>query len=96
MIRVGFLPFLVLTALVTGCVENTAPGNDREASLDPPSLPAELASVSEALTGVGTHLLVAEVMTEADVRKSPTRARPACSGTPGWDSPSSFMARRPA
>lgn len=41
-------------------------GNDREASLDEPSTPAEIVDPAAALAGVAIHLLLPETMSEAD------------------------------
>lgn len=62
---------LLLTVVVSACVENTAPGNDREASLDPPRPAAEVASADVALSGVATEILYPEDMTAADRRAAP-------------------------
>lgn len=62
---------LGLGVLVFGCAENSAPGNDREASLDPPSTGAEVATAGEALEGVATGLLAPQIITEADLRNLP-------------------------
>lgn len=69
--QINILLILALAVLLTGCVENAAPGNDREASLDPPSTGAEVATAGEALKGVATELLVPQTMTEADLRNLP-------------------------
>lgn len=65
------LVLLLLTALAAACVENTAPGNDREAFLDPPAPAAEVARVGAALDGVATALLLPEIMAGADLRNAP-------------------------
>jgi hypothetical protein len=56
---------LALTA--AGCTENTAPGNDREAELEPPPTAASMAPVQSALSGVATGLLKPQIMNEADL-----------------------------
>lgn len=71
MIRTPRILPLALAALLSACVENSAPGNDRESSLDPPSPPAEVSTASAALAGVGMHLLVPETMTDPDLRNLP-------------------------
>lgn len=68
LVRVTLLASLVALA---ACVENTAPGNDREAEREPPSPPAEVASAASALSGVATALLMPEIMTDADLGTLP-------------------------
>lgn len=58
---------LVLGLAVAGCTENTAPGNDREAHLDPPASQAEVVSAGAAIEGVATRLLFPQTMTDADL-----------------------------
>lgn len=54
-------------SLVAGaCLSNPAPGNDREAELDPPASPAEMAPVETALTGVDVSLLHPQIITGPD------------------------------
>lgn len=65
--RVGLSLLVPLCVIVSGCVDNTSPGNDREAELDPPRRPAHFASAGEAIDGVATHLLMPEIMTDADL-----------------------------
>lgn len=48
------------------CTDNTAPGNDREARLDPPEPPAQRAPAS-SLAQLAPGLLKPESMTEADL-----------------------------
>lgn len=60
-----------LAVVVSGCIDNSAPGNDREAGLEPPAPPAELASAAAALDGVATGLLMPEIMPDADVARIP-------------------------
>ena len=70
---------LVVVALVlAGCVENTAPGNDRAAELEPPAPAAEVASAASAVGNLSTHLLVLETMTEADVGNAPAVGGESC------------------
>jgi hypothetical protein len=68
------VPLLVTAALGSGCVENTAPGNDREAPLEPPAQPAQVAAVGEALENVATGALYPQTMTEADLGTVPELA----------------------
>lgn len=56
------------SALFLGaCNQNTAPGNDREAQIDPPSRAASQASADEALSGISTGAVQPETMNEADL-----------------------------
>lgn len=71
MIRPATMLALALGALASACVENSAPGNDREASFEPPRPPAELATASAALDGVATELLFPQIMTNPDLRSVP-------------------------
>lgn len=65
--RFALVTTTLLVVLLTGaCVENTAPGNDREAALEPPAPPAELASAGAALQNVATGLIMPEIITDAD------------------------------
>ena len=57
---------LLAAVLATGCVENPAPGNDREAELEPPAPPAQVASPAEVLSGVSVALVMPETMSDAD------------------------------
>lgn len=66
MSRARAIPVLAVTVVLIGCVENKAMGNDREASLDEPSPPAEIVDPTTALAGVAIHLLAPETMSEAD------------------------------
>lgn len=66
MSRVVALAAAGLVALA-GCTDNTAPGNDREAELEPPAQAASMASAESALSGVATGLLKPEIMNEADL-----------------------------
>ncbi len=61
----------LLGVLASGCVDNVAPGNDREAGLEPPAAPAEVAAAATALAGVATELLQPEIMTDADLGAAP-------------------------
>lgn len=65
------LPLLMIAAAGGGCVENTAPGNDREASLEPPAKGAEMAAVGTALQNVATGALYPQIMTDADLANLP-------------------------
>lgn len=62
------LPLLLIAAAGSGCVENTAPGNDREASLEPPPKPAETAAVGAALQNVATGAIYPQIITDADLQ----------------------------
>lgn len=53
---------------ISGCIDNTAPGNDREADLDPPAPAAEMATAESALQNVDVGLLMPEILSDADVR----------------------------
>lgn len=63
---------LALVAASTACVDNVAPGNDREAELDRPAPPAEVAPASEAIAGVDVGLLLPQIMTDADLAAAPS------------------------
>jgi hypothetical protein len=54
-----------------GCTENVAPGNDREAELDPPAAPAANVSAEVALEGVDPSLLQPQILTDADLENLP-------------------------
>ena len=73
----GF-PAFALALLLSACVDNTAPGNDREAERDPAAPAAEVMSASAALDGVATGLLMPEIMTDADLRNLPPTSEGAC------------------
>lgn len=62
---------LAILGLVSGCTENIAPGNDREAALDAPEPPARVAGAGAALAGVSTGLIKPEPMTQADLGSLP-------------------------
>lgn len=66
---------LLLVSGLPGCTENTAPGNDREARLDPPATAAPLAEPGDALAGVATALVAPQVMGPADLRALPPGER---------------------
>lgn len=57
--------------VAAGCIDNPAPGNDREAELDPPARAAEVATAEAAISGVATGLLKPEIMTDADLESAP-------------------------
>ena len=61
------LTALTLCMLLAACASNTAPGNDREAELDPPQSPAPMANVDAAIAGVETTLLHPQVITDTDL-----------------------------
>ena len=56
-----------LSALLAGCNQNTAIGNDREAELDPPAEATAIEPASSALQGVATALVKPETMSDADI-----------------------------
>lgn len=58
----------------TGCIENTAPGNDREAALSSPRPAAGIAAADEAIAGVAADLLHPQTMTDADLAGMPAIA----------------------
>jgi len=64
----SWLPILASGLFAAGCIDNPAPGNDREAALDPPAPPAPRVAVGAAIDGVDPGLLMPEIMTEADRR----------------------------
>lgn len=51
---------------LTGCIDNTAIGNDREAQIDPPEPPAEMAP-PESLAQIDPGLLKPQPIREADL-----------------------------
>lgn len=57
--------------LASGCTNNTAPGNDREAELSPSEPAAEVMAAGAAIHGVANSLLVPQIMTEADLENVP-------------------------
>ena len=62
--------FALMAALalpLTACNSNTAPGNDREAQLDPPATAASIESAASALANVSPGLMLPETMTGADL-----------------------------
>ena len=60
--------FIVLAALpLAACNTNTAPGNDREAQLEPPAEAASIESAASALANVSPGLMLPETMTDADL-----------------------------
>lgn len=71
MSRAGLVRLVMLGLIISGCEENSAPGNDREAQLSPPSPPAEIASVGAAIEGVENDLLLPQPMTNGDLRNVP-------------------------
>ncbi|HSM05307.1 MAG TPA: DUF6692 family protein [Longimicrobiales bacterium] len=64
--RIRVAALLVALIAASGCVDNPAPGNDREAELDPPPSAAPLVATSAAIEGIDPRLLMPEIMTEAD------------------------------
>jgi hypothetical protein len=69
--RLQALALLPAVVLASACIENPAPGNDREAALDPAAPPAEVATAGEALDGVAPGLVYPQIMTDADLRAAP-------------------------
>lgn len=59
----------VLTAAFAlgACNQNSAPGNDKEAKLDPALAPAQKMGAAEALPGIATGAIQPETMSDADV-----------------------------
>ncbi|KEO86809.1 MULTISPECIES: DUF6692 family protein [Erythrobacteraceae] len=60
----------ILTLATLGlaaCNTNTAPGNDREAHLDPPVQAAPIEDASTALANLSPGLMLPETMTDADL-----------------------------
>lgn len=53
---------------LAACNQNTAPGNDREAQLDPAPKSAPIEPASAALANVATAIIKPETLTDADVR----------------------------
>lgn len=53
--------------LLGACNQNTAPGNDREAQVDPAETAAPQAGAGEALSGIATGAVQPETMSEADI-----------------------------
>ncbi|MDT0577004.1 hypothetical protein RM533_12580 [Croceicoccus sp. F390] len=53
--------------LLSACNQNTAPGNDREAQLDPVLTPAPAASAADALAGIATSAIQPVPLTSADL-----------------------------
>ena len=51
---------------LSSCLDNPAPGNDREAELEPPAPPAPMVEAGAAIDGVDPGLLMPEIMTDAD------------------------------
>lgn len=61
------LALFAIALFLSGCNQNTAPGNDREAQLEPAPPPAPQERAAEALSGVATEILQIETMSDADV-----------------------------
>ena len=76
MIRLRGIALLAIALIVSGCPENSAPGNDREAHLDQPKPPASLAAVDGVVQGLDPSVLIPQAMTEDDVRSLPVELRP--------------------
>ena len=58
---------MALATQMGGCADNESPGNDREAQLDRPSPPAEMAEGDAAIAGVETSLLHPELIIDSDL-----------------------------
>jgi len=58
---------LLGTAMLPGCNSNSAPGNDREAQIDPAPTPAPRMGAAEALSGIAVEAVQPETMTDADI-----------------------------
>ena len=52
---------------LAACNQNTAPGNDREAQVDPAPTPAPKMGAAEALSGIATEAIQPETMSDADI-----------------------------
>lgn len=65
---------VTLSVLMVGCLDNSAPGNDREARLDPPTRAAQVAAAGAAISGVETGLIQPEIITEVDLTNVPNTA----------------------
>ena len=52
---------------LAACNSNTAPGNDREAQLDPPATAAPIEDAASALANVSPGLMLPETMNSADI-----------------------------
>lgn len=52
---------------LAACNSNTAPGNDREAQLDPPATAAAIEDAASALANVSPGLMLPETMNGADI-----------------------------
>lgn len=61
--RIGIVSAVLL---LSGCLDNTAPGNDREAQLEPPFPPAPVVAVGAAIDGIDPGLLLPQIITDAD------------------------------
>ena len=53
---------------LSGCNQNTAIGNDREAQLDPAPTAASIEPASQALQNVATAIVKPETMSDADIQ----------------------------
>ena len=67
MIRTPLILVAGALLLLGGCNRNTAPGNDREAQIDPAPSPAPRMAAGEALSGIATASIAIETMNDADV-----------------------------
>ena len=53
---------------LAACNENTTPGNDREAQVDPAPKPAPIEPAAAALANVAVEIMKSETLTDADVK----------------------------
>lgn len=58
---------LIAALTLSACNRNTAPGNDREARIDPAPAPAEVVGAASALANVDTAIVKPETMSDADI-----------------------------
>ena len=58
---------MLFRSMLTGCNSNSAPGNDREAQIDPAPTPAPRMGAAEALSGIATEAVQPETMSDADI-----------------------------
>ena len=61
------LTIVVAAITLTACNQNTAPGNDREAQLDPAPAPAPIEPPEAALASVAVEMIKPETMADADI-----------------------------
>ena len=61
------LIFGAVALALSGCNQNSAIGNDREAALDPPPSASPIADADDALKNVSTGLVKPETLSNADI-----------------------------